>query len=46
MKCSAKGFPIPEIHWMFKPCSTYDDCDNQQMRHVQVPIIENVFLPH
>ena len=36
LKCSAKGFPVPDVSWMFKPCSSYDECDNAQMRSLQV----------
>jgi hypothetical protein len=39
LKCSAKGFPVPEIRWMFKPCSTFDECDNKQMKNLQVNIL-------
>ena len=30
LKCSSKGFPLPKIEWMFKPCSSYTECDNRQ----------------
>ena len=39
LKCSAKGFPVPEIRWMFKPCSTFEDCDNGQTKNLQVFIL-------
>ena len=32
VKCSAKGFPLPRISWLFKPCSSYVDCDNSRKR--------------
>jgi hypothetical protein len=35
LKCSSKGFPLPKIEWMFKPCTSYTECDNrsQAYRH-------------
>ena len=33
LKCSAKGFPLPKIEWMFKPCSSYTECDNRQQAY-------------
>ncbi len=27
LKCSVQGFPLPEITWLFKPCTTYNDCN-------------------
>ena len=33
LKCSSKGFPLPKIEWMFKPCSSYTECDNRQQAY-------------
>ena len=34
IKCVAKGYPTPEIRWIFKPCNGYYDCDNRQSINV------------
>ncbi|QQP58111.1 Uncharacterized protein FKW44_003324, partial [Caligus rogercresseyi] len=26
-KCSGTGSPIPDVEWLFKPCSAYDTCE-------------------
>lgn len=28
LKCSADGFPMPKIEWLFKPCKDFEECDN------------------
>ena len=47
LKCSSKGFPLPKIEWMFKPCTSYTECDNRQQayRH-HFPTHENKRTEH
>lgn len=28
VNCLAEGYPIPKIQWLFKPCTSYKNCDN------------------
>ncbi len=32
LKCSATGHPLPTVHWVFKPCSGYGDCERSRHR--------------
>lgn len=32
LTCSVKGYPLPDIKWLFTPCSTYTECDNQETK--------------
>lgn len=34
LKCSAKGYPLPKIAWMFKSCTSYASCDRNYKHHV------------
>ena len=34
LKCSAEGYPIPNIQWLFKPCQSYYNCDNRNSMNV------------
>lgn len=34
MECSAEGFPTPTIQWLFKPCTSWDDCDQHKTTNV------------
>jgi len=33
LKCSATGYPAPEISWTFKSCKSYDNCNGKIQHH-------------
>ena len=32
LKCTAKGFPVPNLHWIFRPCRNLTQCDKGHER--------------
>ena len=46
LKCSAKGFPLPTIAWMFKRCSSYSSCDRKALPRQLASTYENQKAPY
>ena len=34
LKCSAEGFPMPTVKWMFKPCTAFHECTNSGTTYI------------
>jgi hypothetical protein len=35
LKCDAQGYPIPEIEWLFKACSSFTECDPSSTQRLE-----------
>lgn len=46
MKCSAEGYPIPEISWLFKPCSSFTECSRDNSINVQSLVTTKIANSH